>query len=364
MSKTIAGLDVHSKKTFWVIQDSEGQVLAEFECPTTREALIRTVRERKLPIGTRVGMEAGSQARWIVHTLTAAGMAAEVLAPQEVRAKAFRRGQKSDRRDAFEICDGLRRDQFVARVWTPPAEICQLRQILSRRRHFISIRTAQINAVKGLLKTVCDIPTPSFLNSDVAWERLISRLGDSELGVSVELHHEMWLVARAHVQRLDAQLRSALQPFADVAALLQTAPGVGTITAATFIATIGVPERFPSSAHLASYIGLTPSTYDSGRRERHGAITKEGSPALRTALCEAAQQARRPTNPLNPYFLKIKAQSGYKKAVVAVAHRLARILYQMWKHEASFDVKRLNVRYQPTTRAWTSYYRIGRASRA
>jgi len=362
MTEMFAGVDVHSKKTFWVIQNEQGQVVAETECATTREGLMGVIEQHRLPEATRVGLESGPQARWIVHVLSGAGLRAEVLSPQEIRAKAFRRGRKSDRRDAFEICDGLRRDQFVARVWTPTAQICRLRRTLSRRRHFISIRTAQINAVKGLLKTECDAAIPTFLNSVKAWDRLAHRYEDSELAFSIDLHREVWTLVRAHTQALEAQLDEELRPFAQTMTLLSGAPCVGPITASTFIAVVGDPNRFADSGHLASYLGLTPSIYDSGESERHGSITKQGSTALRTALCEAAQQARRPTNPLNPYFLRVKARGGYKKAIVAVAHRLARILYQMWKRDEPFDWHRLNVRYEPKHNAWTSYYHIGKAA--
>jgi len=358
MNTSFAGLDVHSKKTFWCIQKGEGEVVAEIECDTSPEDIMKTIRKFDLPKSTPVGLEAGSQARWICHVLSQAGMVPHVLVPQEVRAKAYRRGQKTDRRDAFEICDGLRREQFVARVWMPTVEISRLRQVLSRRRHFISIRTSQINAVKGLLKSLAAPYQSTFLGSEPAWDRLRLKHDGSPLSSAIKMHHEMWALARRHIKDLDRELQEALLPFKEVADLLQSAPGVGPITMATFIAVVGDPTRFPTSSHLASYAGLTPSVYDSGQTERHGSITKQGSTALRTALCEAAQHSRKPRNPLNPYFLRVKARSGYKKAIVAVAHRLLRILYQMWKHHEPFDWRKLNVRYEPKTMSWTNYYQI------
>lgn len=360
MNTMFAGLDVHSKKTFWCIQNAQGDIVAETDCDTSPEAILGILRQFNLPPATHIGLESGSQMRWVCHTLTHAAMIPDVLSPQEVRAKAYRRGQKSDRRDAFDICDGLRRDQFVSRVWTPPAEISRLRQTLSRRRHFISIRTSQINAVKGLLKTLPQPNTPTFLGSERAWDKLLAEHADAPLGSAISMHYETWRLALGHVKTLDRELREALAPFKDVANLLQSAPGVGPITAATFIATVGDPHRFPTSSHLASYAGLAPSVYNSGETERHGSITKQGSTALRTALCEAAQHSRKPENPLNPYFVRIKGRSGYKKAMVAVAHRLLRILYQMWRRREPFDWHQLNVRFEPKTMIWNSYYHIGK----
>lgn len=360
MSSRFAGLDVHCKKVFWCVQDEEGEVLFEEECVTSPEEIGAMVRRFDLPPMTRIGLESGGQARWICHVLEKAGMAPEVLSPQEIRAKVHRRGQKTDRRDAFEICDGLRRDQFVSRVWMPSEAICRLRLALSRRRHFISIRTAQINAAKGLLKTLPQAYRSIFLGGEKGWSQLLAQHEDSPLRPLFEAHQEMWALARGQAGSMDEEVREALVPFKEIADLLQTAPGVGPVTAATFIATVGDPRRFASSAQLASYVGLAPSVYDSGQTERHGPITKQGSGALRTALCEAAQQARRPNNPLNPYYLRVKSRSGHKKAMVAVAHRLLRIMYQMWKNKEEFDYKKLNVRFEPKTQSWTSYFQIGK----
>ena len=105
--------------------------------------------------------------------------------------------------------------------------------------------------------------------------------------------------------------------------------------------------RFPSAKHAASYIGLVPSTHQSGDRDAHGRITKRGSSELRTLLCEAAQHANRVTNPLNPYFNTLCARRGYKSAVVAIAHRLCRILFAMLRHETEFNIEKLGVEMGP-----------------
>jgi transposase len=162
----------------------------------------------------------------------------------------------------------------------------------------------------------------------------------------LELHAEVWRVSHQNVQRLDAELEEGLGPFHEEEARLETMPGVGRIVAATFLAVMGTPERFPDAKHAASYIGLVPATYDSGERECHGRITKHGSAELRSMLCEAGHHASNPRHPLYPYYARIAAKSGYKKAVTAVAHRMARILYQMWRHQEGFDLGKLAVEYR------------------
>jgi transposase len=115
---------------------------------------------------------------------------------------------------------------------------------------------------------------------------------------------------------------------------------------------------------VVSYIGLGVSTYSSGERERHGHITKRGSAELRAMLCEAAHHVANVRHPLNPYFTRICARHGFKKAVVCVAQRLARILYQMWRNEEDLDLNKLNVEPTRTIRTRRLYYRIKAPSAA
>ena len=356
--KYYLGLDVHCKKTVYVLQNDDGKVLGEGSIPTTVEGLSQMVKELKLPKDTPIGLETGAQANWVAQQLEAMSMQPFVINAKEVRQKARRLGQKTDRRDAFEICDGLRREIYISIVWVPGEGIERLRKILSRRRHFVRIATRQITAVKFLLRSAGISYTRLLLNRQAGWCRLFGRAEVAPLREHLEMHEAMWRLARENVQKLEKELIEALQPFAETMNLLITVPGVALITAATYIATLGTPHRFPTSGHAVSYVGLVPSNYDSGEREIHGHITKQGSPDLRAALCESAHHAHRATHPLNPYYNRIAAKQGYKRAIVAVSHRLARILYQMWKKNEAFDVRKLNVVRQPKTLSKTVYYQI------
>ena len=118
---------------------------------------------------------------------------------------------------------------------------------------------------------------------------------------------------------------------------------MGPIVALTVRAVFSDVKRFPSAKHAASYAGLVASTFDSGERVQHGHITRRGSAELRAMLCEAAHHAGYRNNALSPYFLQLCARRGYKMAVVAVAHRLCRILYAMLRDGTEFDLKKLAV---------------------
>ena len=139
---------------------------------------------------------------------------------------------------------------------------------------------------------------------------------------------------------------------------LETVPGVGPIVALTAIAVFAEVSRFASAKHAASYAGLVPSTFQSGERDAHGHITKRGSAELRAMLCEAAHHARRPVHPLHPHFARVCARRGYKTAVVAVAHRLCRILFAMLRDGTDFSVIRVGVEEGNFKRTTTYQYRL------
>ena len=360
----IIGLDVHSKQTVYVAQNDKGKVIKEGAVTTSVEGMEQMLSALKAPKQTRIGLETGTQATWISRLLASMGMKPVVIDAREVRAKARRIGQKSDRRDAFEICDGLRREIYTTLVFVPDAPTQRLRQILSRRRHFVKLCTGQVNAAKFLLRAVGLSSQASYLRTWAAWQKLLSKPALASLQDHLSMHAEVWRVAHQHVQRLEKELKEAITFAERIQQSLMTVPGVGPITASSFIAVLANTDRFPTSAHAASYIGLVPSTYNSGETERHGRITKRGSGELRSMLCEAAHHAARPAHPLNPYWRRVAAKGGYRKAVVAVAHRLARILFQMWRSGEDFDVRKLNVVYDEKSLVRKRYYRIATTAEA
>lgn len=362
MAKYYVGLDVHSKSCTYAIQDENGRSVSEGSVATTPEGLLGWRQRYELPDGTRVGLETGTVAFYVARLLKRMGLDPVVIDAHEVRLKAHRPTQKSDRRDAWEICEGVRRDVYRSIVHVPPVEITDLRDSLSRRRHFVRLQTAEINAVKRLLRAAgLGAVAQRSLRTATGWERLVAALQDEpQLRGHVELHGAVWTHLGAQVATLQAQLAEQAGPFALELGLLQTVFGVGQIIALTEIAVISDPHRFRSAKHAGSYVGLTPSTYQSGERDAHGRITRRGSSELRAMLCEAAQHARRPDHPLNPYFRRLCARRGYKMAVVAVAHRLCRILWAMLRDQKPFDIKKLGVEVGEFETTSTHRYRLRR----
>jgi transposase len=337
----------------YVIQDESGRQVGEGSVSTTVEGLQLMRARYELPAGTPVALESGTMAFFVARRLKQLGLDPVVIDAHEVRAKALRPNQKSDRRDAVELCEGLRRGTYRSVVHVPPESIERLRETLGRRRHFVRVKTMQVNAVKRLLRAAGLQTLSRSLQAESGWGKLLSAVADDpSLHAFCVAHHAVWQCAHAQIAELEASLRKQQRPFQADVDRLQTVPGVGPIVALTAIAVFSDVRRFPTAKHAASYAGLVASTFDSGERIQHGHITRRGSSELRSMLCEAAHHAWRRTNPLNPYFSSLCVRRGYKMAVVAVAHRLCRIMYSMLRRGTDFDWRRLGIeqgRFERTT---------------
>src|SRR5262249_40788980 len=248
-------------------------------------------------------------------------------------------------------------------VHAPPRPVARFRETLARRRHFVRLETAQVNAVKRLLRGAGLGRLSRSLGTEVGWAKLVASLaGHGELRDYVEPHRELWRCARAQRVALERALTAQLAApaFAPSLRRLQTIPGVGPIVAATVLAVFSDVRRFADAKHAASYAGLVPATYHSGDREAYGRITKRGSRELRAMLGEAAHHASRPAHPLHPYFACLCAKRGYKMATIAVAHRPAGTTFAMLRDGTDFDVTRLNIEEGPFERTTIRRYRLKR----
>jgi len=359
MSESYVGLDVHSKTTEFVIEDASGTVMREGQVPTTEEGLRSLIETFGVPPGSRVALETGTMARYVVDQLRQLGLDPVVIDAHEVRLKAYRPRQKSDRRDAFEICEGLRRDLYRTIVHMPPKQIQRLREMLSLRRHFVRVQSSETIAAKHVLRAAGLGRLSRQLQTESGWQRLLVQF-DGILRARLEAHHAVWRAAGEQVRKLEDSIFEQSHFFEEDFQRLQTVPGVGPIVALTAIAAFSDARRFPSAKHAASYAGLVPSTSQSGDRDWHGHITKQGSAELRSMLCEAAHHASRKSNPLNPHFARLCARRGYKMAVTAVAHRLCRMLYAMLRDKAELKIEKLGIEVGPFQRKVVTPYRLRR----
>jgi transposase len=287
--------------------------------------------------GVRVGMEAGGHARWFERLLAELGQELWIGDPRKIRAAETRR-QKTDARDAAHLLELLLNGQFdkKMRIWMPTPTERDVRQLVLHRHRLVGMRTR----VKNQLRAVA-------LNEGQLGSKpgLWSKKGQAQFRA---LPLPPWSERRrADNLELLAELVRRTEPL-DQAVLaeaerrpeavrLMTHPGIGPITALTFVLTIGDPRRFATSRKLTSYLGVIPAEDSSGGRQRLGHITKQGNVLLRSLLVEAARSAAQREPELGRCYRRLAMRKHPSIAAVAVARKLAVRLWWMWKRELTYQ---------------------------
>lgn len=278
--------------------------------------------------GVRVGMEASGHARWFQRLLAELGQELWMGNPAEIRAAAPRK-QKTDVRDAQHLLGLLVEGRFEKlRIWVPTPEERDVRQLVLHRHRLVQLRTR----VKNQLQAVA-------LNEALPRKPgLWSRQGRQQLEA---LALPAWTARRRQdnlelldqlVERTDPLDQAVVQQAHQrpEAVRLMTHPGVGPVTALAFVLTIGDPSRFPGGKQVASYLGLIPAEYSSGRQQRLGHISKQGNALLRGLLVEAAHSAVRAVPEWRRAYTRLAMKKNRAIAAVAIARKLAMRLWWMW----------------------------------
>jgi transposase len=294
----------------------------------------------------RVVMEACSSAHFWARWLIGHGYEVVLLPPQYVAP--YRRRNKTDRSDCEAIleadrCSGIRPVSIKS-----PAQQSIL-ALHRARSQWMATRTARINGMRGLLREH-GVVVPK--GADRLLRRFHERLEGTKEQVP-EAVRRMVLLFWEEVQELEervaeaeAQLSALARQDPVIRALLKI-PGVGVLTATALYASVGNVAAFKSGRHLASWLGITPKENSSGGRRKLGRITKQGDAYVRTLLIHGARSAlnaarlaqrtgRRLTH-LQAWALERDDEGSTNRAAVALANKLARIIWAVWRYERSFD---------------------------
>jgi transposase len=341
------GLDVHVKATVWCLLDATGMPVERGKMDTTVPELQGLIRRLGETEPVLVGQEVGKMAYLVHDTVTGTGTKILSFNAWHLRMIAASR-KKTDRRDAYWIAKALQTGMTPTPVYLPTGEVRELRALLSRRQALSTERTRWLLRARSYLQAA-GYPPPRA-------HRTVARLmaatlaqpdGIEEvLAQSLELCDRMQSAVSLELVRLDDSLHQYAQRI-EAVQRLQTIPAIGERLALMLYAWIGDVTRFRSARELASYVGLVPSVHQSGTTERTGAITRMGSPQLRSGLVQAGHVllwrcTREPTLPLKAIALRVQEGRGRRKiAVVAAARHILRIAYYVMRDGTSYDPKRL-----------------------
>jgi transposase len=319
------GLDVHKDVVQVCCLDDTGKVLTNARIPCTREALTAWA-DAHLAAEDHVALEATTNT-WAVVDLLAT-RAARLVVSNPLKTKAIASARvKTDRVDAKVLAQLLRVD-FLPGVWVPDPRTLRLRQLTHRRAGLSADATAVKNRIHATLHMRLIRPPVDdlFRAAGRAWLADVPLDPDGRAAVDGDLR--VLAAIEAEIERADLAVRQVAYAD-DRAKLLMTLPGVSYLTAVTLLAAWGDPARFPDADHAVAYLGLVPSTRQSGSSCHHGPITKEGSAHARHVLVQAAHMAGRHPGPLGVAFRRLAKRKNPNVAVVACARKLARVAWLM-----------------------------------
>ncbi|SDL73598.1 IS110 family transposase [Paracoccus chinensis] len=333
-----AALDVSQETTAICVVDEEGHIQAEKKLPTCPDAIAGFLA-RGAPGLVRVGMETGPMAVWLWNELAERQLPIICLDARHANAALKMRPVKTDRNDAAGLAQIVRTGWFK-QVRIKTRSNYQIRSLLTSRETLVRIRVKIENELRGLLRTFGVL----FGKRVGSFTRCAGEIISGELDAAPEMRlvAEVLMKARAsildQIKVLDRRL-SAIARETPVVRLFMTAPGVGVITALSVASVFDDAARFRRSSSAGAYLGLTPRRYESGETSRNGRISRQGNQLTRTHLYEAAttlltRNLRFST--LKAWGMRLARASGFKKARVAVARKLAVILHAMWKTNTPF----------------------------
>jgi transposase len=292
-------------------------------------------------------MEACSAAHHWARTLARLGHEVRLLPAQYVRRYVHR--SKTDAADAAALLEASR-CQTVRPVPIKTVEQQQLLQLHRLREQYKSTRNARLGLLRGALREL-GVLVPKGLRDSLPGFRRALRAHSTPLPTRMR---QVYTQVLDEVQRLQAAMDAIGTTVAEltrpdpIVQRLLTICGVGPLIATAIRASVGNIERFPSGRHLACWLGLTAREYSSGERHRLGRISRQGDHYIRTLLVNGARSALmaanrfyppggRPLDRLRRWALGIQQRRGLNKATVALAGKLARIIWATWRHERPFD---------------------------
>ena len=324
------GLDLGDRFSWYCAVNMTGEVLEEGEVRTTPAALKRLFLRRRR---SRVAIEAGAQSPWVSRLISACGHEVLVANPSRFRL-VYGSATKNDRLDAERLARVARMDPTLLAPIHHRSEKAQADLALVRaRQSLVRSRTLLVNHARGSVKAFGSVlpqcSTGSFAKK--AAEYIPELLRPALEPVLLEIQHLTTLI-RAYDRRMVEIARTQYPQTA----LLQQVAGIGPVTALAYMLILENPNRFRKSRQVGSYVGLRPRQDASADRDPQKRITKAGDTLLRTLLVQASHYILGrfgPDTDLRRRGLALASRggkNGKKRAVVAVARKLAVLLHHLW----------------------------------
>ena len=324
------GLDLGDRSSCYCVLDENGEIIREQKIPTTPEGMQQAFGKMAR---SRIAMETGTHSPWVSRVLTELGHEVIVAHAQKVRLIVKSR-RKDDRLDARTLARLARIDpELLSPVQHRSAQAQLHLAEIRARAGLVSARTALVNAARGLVKSYGErlrkCGTQQFSRETTKGLSTGLREALDPLLQEIESLND-------RIKEYDRRIEKMAKQTYPETALLKQVKGVGDIIATAYVLTIEDPQRFRKSRDAGCFVGLQPGRRNSGESEPQLHITKEGDEYLRTLLVQGAHYILGPfgeDSDLRRWGLKLSARGGKnakKRAVVAVARKLAVLLHRLW----------------------------------
>ena len=332
------GFDLAKTASQVCIRTADGQ-LVERRLKTTRDELTKFFSERP---HTRILIEAATESEWVARHLEGLGHEVVVADPNFAPMYAtLSKKIKTDRRDARALCDACERGTYRPAYRRTDSQQ-RVRAELIARETLVATRTKYISVIRSMLRREgvrVQSCAAGYFRRHVEAMNLPEHLR-SATGPLLEVLR----VLDEQISRADERLEEVAtrQPLIKRLCLI---PSVGPVTSITFVALVGECSRFSSAKQVRAYLGLVPREDSSGERKLRGHITKAGDSRMRSLLVEVGwsilSSKKAGVQGLRQWALRVAARRGKRVAVVALARKLAGILYAMWRDGTEFDPGRM-----------------------
>lgn len=337
MKSTIIAVDL-AKSVFQIaVSHHPGKVASSHRL--SRSGLLRFFGQHQ---PARVLLEACGSSHYWARQLQQLGHEVVLLPPHAVQRYVHR--DKTDAADAKALLEAHRNEKILP---VPVKSLAQqtLAALHRMRSAWMAERVARLNLLRGVLREF-GVLIP--VGARQVLPHVQAQLGEPAGEIPPALHPVL-RAACEEIRDLESRIRAAEQQLAALAkqspvvGRLRTIPGIGLLGATALVAFVGNVERFATCRHLASFLGLTAREHSSGMHRHLGRITKCGDRYLRCllvhgarAVLSAAQRCQHPDR-LRSWALQVQQRRGSNKATVALANKLARIVWAVWRHETVYQ---------------------------
>ena len=334
-------IDLHKTQSQIRIIGKTGEVIDQ-RIPTTRDRLTTVFWSRPR---MRILIEASTESEWVAQHLEELGHEVVIADPNYSAMYGHRsRRIKTDRRDVAALTEACHQGTYRL-THRRSARQHEVQCRLNVRKEMTQARTRAISVARAITRSAgLRIPSGKA-------ETFATRLFGLELSPAMKATLSP---LRNIIDVCDDELAAADEKFEAMVAgdpmvkRLTTLPGIGPITATAFVAALDTVSRFERAGQVTSYLGLVPHEYSSGEKQRRGRIVRSAHPHLQSLLVQAAWRMSRSKDPRTESFRTwaqaVARRRGKKVAMVALARRLARTLFAMWRDEADYQPRRIGTR--------------------